>query len=475
MTDAALANTRGGPRGIATPSRSERGQTPPPRESDQRSRLLRAIVAVVADHGYTHAKVGEIAARAGVSRATFYELFPDKEACFAAAHEQLAAHVAQEVETAVVQAEPSRAAHAAVSAIAAVAEREPSALSFLTHEALLAGPRARALHDRLLTRLEHAIEQSWQRCPPDMSAPDIPAVMLVGGAIRLYWFHIHRHGEPSPELLPALLGWIDAYATHHGPWPRRELLQAAPARAENERSLRRASPRTLPRGRHRMEKEVVGAIQRERIAHATAEAVANRGELSVSVSEIVAAAGISREVFYTHFADKQQALLATHQLLFEQLMAAASSAFLMTDTPWPERAWDAGCACAGVLASNPNFAHFGLVFAYGIGETGVRRIDVTCSAFALFLEEGYRVNPRAARLPRLVSDAIALAVTEAAAFHVRNGRVAELPRLVPAVAYTALAPFIGCAAAGELVDRRSQAGLEASAGARRASPSEAPS
>ena len=68
------------------------------RARDQRSRLHDAIVSVVADHGYGGAKIGDIAHRAGVSRATFYELFDDKESCFAEAQDALAQRVGQEIE-----------------------------------------------------------------------------------------------------------------------------------------------------------------------------------------------------------------------------------------------------------------------------------------------------------------------------------------------------------------------------------------
>src|SRR4029077_15113785 len=58
--------------------------------SDQRSRLLSAIVEIVARSGYPETKIGDIASQAGVSRATFYELFENKETCFVAAHRELA-------------------------------------------------------------------------------------------------------------------------------------------------------------------------------------------------------------------------------------------------------------------------------------------------------------------------------------------------------------------------------------------------
>ena len=207
-----------------------------------------------------------------------------------------------------------------------------------------------------------------------------------------------------------------------------------------------------------MAKELVQTIQRERIAYATTVAVMQHDGTSLSVADIVAAAGISREAFYTHFADKQQAFLAAQQLIFEQLIAAASSAFFLHDSPWAQRVWSASAACAGLLAANPSFAYFGFVAGYAIGPAGARRCDEGLRAFGLFLEEGYRHASGGESRSRLTSDVIALAAMEAAAHHVRNGLTAQLPALVPSVVYGALAPFLGAGAARELVEQRLGAG-----------------
>jgi AcrR family transcriptional regulator len=51
----------------------------------QRQRMLSAMVAAVADKGYTAVAVADVVQRARVSRATFYEQFDDKADCFVAA------------------------------------------------------------------------------------------------------------------------------------------------------------------------------------------------------------------------------------------------------------------------------------------------------------------------------------------------------------------------------------------------------
>lgn len=47
---------------------------------------MRAMIASVAAHGYAKARIADVVARARVSRQSFYAVFPDKEACFLAAH-----------------------------------------------------------------------------------------------------------------------------------------------------------------------------------------------------------------------------------------------------------------------------------------------------------------------------------------------------------------------------------------------------
>jgi AcrR family transcriptional regulator len=59
-------------------------------EKSQRDRILWAMAEVSAEQGYAHVAVADVIRRAGVSRATFYRLFRDKEECFSAAIEALA-------------------------------------------------------------------------------------------------------------------------------------------------------------------------------------------------------------------------------------------------------------------------------------------------------------------------------------------------------------------------------------------------
>jgi AcrR family transcriptional regulator len=77
----------------------------------QRRRLLQATTDVVSERGYVNTTVAHVLAAAGVSRATFYDLFADREACFHAAYAANAELVAavMEAELEQVQREQGQA------------------------------------------------------------------------------------------------------------------------------------------------------------------------------------------------------------------------------------------------------------------------------------------------------------------------------------------------------------------------------
>src|ERR1700753_1515162 len=58
----------------------------PAAKGTQRERLIEAIVELAGQFGYRSLSIAQISARAGVSSATFYEQFADREECLLAAY-----------------------------------------------------------------------------------------------------------------------------------------------------------------------------------------------------------------------------------------------------------------------------------------------------------------------------------------------------------------------------------------------------
>ena len=58
--------------------------------ASQRLRIMGALAELMAEVGYVATTIGDVAARAAVSRSAFYASFADKEACLFAAYESFA-------------------------------------------------------------------------------------------------------------------------------------------------------------------------------------------------------------------------------------------------------------------------------------------------------------------------------------------------------------------------------------------------
>ena len=109
----------------------------------------------------------------------------------------------------------------------------------------------------------------------------------------------------------------------------------------------------LPRGRHALSPEEVAANQRARIATAIASQTVEHGCDGLTVERVIEAAGVSRSTFYHHFANKREALLASHELIFgsllDELMAACGG-----EEEWPAKISAAVGAALDFAAARPN-------------------------------------------------------------------------------------------------------------------------
>jgi AcrR family transcriptional regulator len=409
----------------------------------QRTRLLKAIVDIAAESGYPTARVGDIAARAGVSRATFYELFENKEACFVAAHRELAAKLANQTGEAIAAGEAARAIDSAFASLIDFARSDPPAFAFLTHEAMLAGPAVLQERDDLLTQLQDQVQQAHRRVRKQALLPDIPASFLLGGLVRVLGMRMRRGPYDSEELLGEMLAWVDCYRARAGAG-RRPIQFPETELARGERLAPGATgPAPLPRGRHRLPTALVTRVQRERILHATADVIRAKGYEDTTVADVVAQAGVSREVFYSYFHSRSDAFGATHKLVFEQMMATAAGAFIASSGVWPERVWDSWGAATALVVNSPSLAHFAFVESYALGPSISRRTDEAVLAFTVFLRDGHHYVRGSAAPSATITTAIAGAVMESTASYIRRDRAEELFTLLPMLVYMILAPFLG--------------------------------
>src|ERR1700755_2089394 len=116
-------------------------------------RLVVGMNQPAARYGYRDASVARVVEAAGVSRATFYEHFADKEDCFLAAFEQAAERI--EVALPHIEAEDSPASRASdlLADLLANIIRAPAAAKILLLEARAGGPRVRSAYMRLMNTI----------------------------------------------------------------------------------------------------------------------------------------------------------------------------------------------------------------------------------------------------------------------------------------------------------------------------------
>jgi AcrR family transcriptional regulator len=142
-------------------------------ERSQRSRLLRALVDVVAEKGYVATTVADIIAGAKVSRTTFYQQFKDKEDCYLQAYRRGADAQFRKVVAAVESAtDPLEGLRRNLRAyLGALVDYPACARAFLL-EVAAAGPRALAIKDEteqryvdLLRRLHGRFRERSPKLP----------------------------------------------------------------------------------------------------------------------------------------------------------------------------------------------------------------------------------------------------------------------------------------------------------------------
>lgn len=409
-------------------------------------------MTLTATAGYAQTRVGDLASAAGVSRATFYDQFKNKEDCFLAAHEELSTGLLGVTASAVRGKSPKQATRSIVGALTEFAAHRTHEFSFLTYEAMVAGPRALDRRERLVAGLAEQLEQALG--VEGGAAPlEVPAWILLGGLIRVLGMRARRD-EPIARELPAeLSAWVASYGTPRtGARALRAASMSSLLDVGQHPSPSLIAPQPLPRGRHRLPGAVVKRVQRERILHATAQVIRTKGYPSTTVADVVATAGVSREVFYSHFHNRSEAFMETHQLVFENMMAATAGAFFASGGPWPEQVWQSARASTRFVLEAPSFAYFAFVESYALGAGIARRTDDAVLAFTALLTNGYSQRPEGAELPHSFSDAIVGAIMEAVAYHVRVDRSESLPDLLPVLTFLILAPFLGADGAHEFVE-----------------------
>jgi AcrR family transcriptional regulator len=177
----------------------------------QRRRILAATAQAMAEYGYTAMNVEHILTIAGVSRATFYGNFDNKQECVLAAHEQAFSRLSSELAAACAgETEWPGKVAAAITAAIEFATRAPEEARLLVVEAMAADPalvsRVLASNDLLVGLLRNGRGQY----PQAAGLPDLTERALIGAITSIVGTGLlsgcaDRLPELEPQLVQLLL------------------------------------------------------------------------------------------------------------------------------------------------------------------------------------------------------------------------------------------------------------------------------
>jgi AcrR family transcriptional regulator len=199
-------------------------------EEIQHSRLLVAVAATIDELGFEQSTVTRIAARAKVSRRTFYELFENRETCLIALIDAVVERVERDLAAAALEGlEWRERVRGGLWVILSFLEREPLLARIWVVHALHGGPQTLERRERVLARLAAILDAGRREGPRGAECTLVTAEGLVGGALGVVYARL-RSGDPGPltGLLDELMGMIALQ--YLGPRAaRREQRRPAPA------------------------------------------------------------------------------------------------------------------------------------------------------------------------------------------------------------------------------------------------------
>jgi len=202
-----------------------RGRHAPPlevRQDRQRARLFAAASVVFARAGYADATAEAIAREAGMSKATFYEHFGNKEDCIVALFDAATETLLRNMRDAAEQhadADPPTRVRTTLGAFLGTLARYPNESQTLLVEIVGAGPRAMERRDRALDAVAAYIDDlnrgdADRGVAPRLGSPH-DAYAIAGAVVELASRQIRTGvpdhiGELEPVVERLILGLLAA-------------------------------------------------------------------------------------------------------------------------------------------------------------------------------------------------------------------------------------------------------------------------
>jgi AcrR family transcriptional regulator len=398
--------------------------------SNQRSRMIGAMIAEVAKRGYADTTLARLVALAGVSKRAFHEQFGTKEAYFLATYDAIVASTLNQLRLAYASERgwEGRLRQAFRTYTTEVAE-EPNAARLVLLEALSAGPAAAARMRRTRQLFERAVGASFADTPGGVALPPLIVKGIVCGVERATRQRLIA-GEASelPALADQLSTWTLSYRSVAAP----ELC-----------ALSAMHPRALAPCCRRPGVENDWA----RLLRCAARIAAAGGYAQLTPSRIAGEAGVSEARFDELFESTEECFVDAMDRLGLEALVCSARAFRNGDygVTGIHRAI---AALMRHVATNPLLVQVAFVEIFALGPAGIARRERLLGQFA---DQLARVLPALSAQSRLAADATVGAVWGIISHYVARGAVRLLPSLIDPITYITLAPVMGGDGAAEAI------------------------
>ncbi|MGB0873005.1 MAG: TetR/AcrR family transcriptional regulator [Solirubrobacterales bacterium] len=212
------------------------------------------------------------------------------------------------------------------------------------------------------------------------------------------------------------------------------------------------SLKSLPRGPHGLSRDEVMTSQHDRLLASVVELVAANGYVATTITEIAKHAGVSPNVFYEHFASKEECFLAAYDRFATELLARITDG--VAEAPdWSQFIEASMQAYLSTLDDERIAARAFLLEMDAAGPEARRRRQIAFSAYSAMIKQQHTQMRQAAPELGELSDhaylAISMGVRGVVCDQLEADPQARLVDLAPDVAHWVTAMVLGAAAASE--------------------------
>lgn len=396
----------------------------------QRGRLQKAMVELVAEHGYDGFAVATLTNQASVSKRDFYKHFASREECLLATYDSIVSRSMRGILAATEDEEDWRERlRLGFLAFADQVAASPDAARLALVEVFAAGPIAVEPTLRTSRLFEALVAKNFTFADGSPRLPRLVVKSIVAGAgrvarARLLSGRVRELALDGDELLEWALSFRDDEVARL-------------------RGLGVAGSPSLPAA----VAEMPLADERALILAATARLASEGGYATLTVPRVRAIAGVSKRSFDTHFEGVADCFLATIEMLGGRTLAAAVPSYLTADD-WASGVHRMIARLCRHLACDPTFTSLAVSEIFSPGLEAIQWRSEMTARLATMLRRG---APPERRPSRFAAEASVGAIWGAIHHFVAIGRGAQLPIAAPLLSYIALAPALGGAAAVDAI------------------------